>query len=47
MTEQGHMLLLTEIRDLARQQISRQIINQELLIRGRKWTRILHWRWLQ
>ena len=62
MSEQDHMLLLTEIRDLARQQlelrqqslknqalalenqqraISRQVTNQEILIRGRKWTGIL------
>ncbi len=62
MSEQDQTLLLTEIRDLARQQlelaqqsiqnqaraleiqqqaISRQVTNQELLIKSRKWTRIL------
>jgi|HubBroStandDraft_1064217.scaffolds.fasta_scaffold13076_3 hypothetical protein len=62
MSEQDHVLLLTEIRDLARQQleltkqslqnqaralenqqqaVSRQITNQEVLIKARKWTRIL------
>jgi hypothetical protein len=61
-SEQDQTLLLTEIRDLARQQlelaqqsiqnqaraleiqqqaISRQVTNQELLIKSRKWTRIL------
>jgi len=61
-SEQDQTLLLTEIRDLARQQlelaqqsiqnqaraleiqqqaISRQVTNQELLIKSRTWTRIL------